>query len=129
MSGGRIENLTPWKPGQSGNPGGRPRKQLLDELLEDLLTSNHSELARELAGALIARARKGDIRAIQLIAERTQGKPTQGIGIAADIGSNTTLLERLQRAREHVEMSDAELQERIDTLTAELRLKPIDEQG
>jgi hypothetical protein len=75
--GGRIANLKPWKPGQSGNPGGRPGKRLIDEALEDLLASNDSEAARDVAAALLKRARKGDIRAIQLIAERTQGKPTR----------------------------------------------------
>ena len=25
---GRTENLKPWKPGQSGNPGGRPKRDM-----------------------------------------------------------------------------------------------------
>jgi hypothetical protein len=28
----RIENLKPWKPGQSGNPGGRPKRDLTAEI-------------------------------------------------------------------------------------------------
>ncbi len=118
---GRTENLKPWKPGQSGNPGGRPRKRLIDEALEELLESNGSEAARDIALALIVRARRGDTRAIQLIAERTQGKPIQGIGVAGDLGFRTTLLERLERAAE--ELSDGEVQERIDALTSELQPK------
>jgi hypothetical protein len=33
---GRIENLKPFKPGQSGNPGGRPKKRpITDEYFAD----------------------------------------------------------------------------------------------
>lgn len=46
---GRIENLKPWKPGQSGNPGGRPKGRLIDEALEELLLGNDSELALAIA--------------------------------------------------------------------------------
>ena len=31
---GRIENLRPWKPGQSGNPGGRPKRDLATEIAQ-----------------------------------------------------------------------------------------------
>ncbi len=118
---GRIENLKPWKPGQSGNPGGRPKKLLVDQSLEELLLADDSKLAKDIALALIGRATIGDVRAAQLIAERTQGKPIQGIGVAGDLGFRTTLLERLERAAEG--LSDGELQDRIDTLTSELQPK------
>ena len=42
---GRLENLKQRKPGQSGNPGGRPKGRLIDEALEELLLGNDSELA------------------------------------------------------------------------------------
>jgi len=70
-----IQNLKPWKPGQSGNPGGRPKKKLIDEALEELLATNDSALAFLIASKLVARAKRGDIRAIQLVMERVQGKP------------------------------------------------------
>ena len=72
---GRIENLRPWKPGQSGNPGGRPKKKLIDEALEELLARNDSQLAITIAKKLLERAEQGELRAIQLIAERVQGRP------------------------------------------------------
>jgi len=120
----RVENLKPWKPGQSGNPGGRPKKRLIDEALEQLLEANDSAAAREVAAALLDRARKGDMRAIQLVAERTQGKPTQAIGVAGDAGVASDLAERVRRALEIVEMSDEDLQQRIKELTAQLATSP-----
>jgi hypothetical protein len=34
---GRIENLKPWKPGESGNPGGRPKTKAITAELQCLL--------------------------------------------------------------------------------------------
>jgi hypothetical protein len=108
---GRIENLKPWTPGQSGNPRGRPRKRLLDEALEDLLASNDSRAARDVAVALVKKARKGDIRAIQLLAERTQGKPMRAIEISGPDGG----------ALEIDHMTDQQLDQRINELMAKVK--------
>ena len=113
---GNHENLKPWKPGQSGNPGGRPKKRLIDEALEDLLERNDCEAARGVAAALLKRASKGDIRAIQLIAERTQGKPMRAIEISGPDGS----------AIELDRMTDEQLDQRINELMAKLNLKTSD---
>ena len=111
-----TQNLKPWQPGQSGNPGGRPKKRLLDEALEDLLASNDAQAARDVAAALLKRARKGDIRAIQLIAERTQGKPKRAIEISGPEGG----------ALEIDYMTDEQLDQRINELIAQLNLKAND---
>ena len=73
--GRNSESLKPWPKGVSGNPGGRPRKKLIDYALEELLGDNDSELAVAIAKKLLARAKKGEVKAIQLIAERIEGKP------------------------------------------------------
>ena len=67
--------LKPFKPGQSGNPGGRPKKPMVDRMLEQALTANDSETAKLIADQLIAKAKRGQLAAIKLIAERTEGKP------------------------------------------------------
>jgi hypothetical protein len=107
---GRIENLRPWKPGQSGNPGGRPRKRLIDRELEELLSDSDSSLANAIARALLVRARKGDLKAIQLVVERTEGRPRQAVEVSGPDGNRIAL----------EFMSDEQLNERIAQLQAQL---------
>jgi hypothetical protein len=75
-----------WKPGQSGNPGGRPKKKLVDECLEELLEAADSKEAKALAIQLLAKALTGDTKAAQLVAERTQGKPSQKVEVSGPDG-------------------------------------------
>lgn len=75
-----------WKPGQSGNPSGRPKKRLLDEVLTELLEAADSGDAIEIAKALIAKAKGGDSLSAKLVAERTQGKPMQKVEVTGENG-------------------------------------------
>ena len=75
-----------WKPGQSGNPKGRPPGiKYVGEALRDLLEADPN-LAHRLAKSLAKRALKSDA-AISIVFERTEGKVTQPIEgqITADI--------------------------------------------
>lgn len=47
---GRVENLTPWQPGQSGNPGGRP-KSFAKKIRE--LCGNTDDFARLAEGFMV----------------------------------------------------------------------------
>lgn len=82
-----------WQPGQSGNPSGRPKKKLIDEALTELLEAENSKEAIVLAAKLLELAQAGDVRASQLIAERTQGKPNQKVELTGKDGGaiDTTL--------------------------------------
>ena len=51
--------------------------------------------------ALVKKARRGDLKACQLIAERTQGKPRQSV--AVDAKAMLTLSERFRHAEERLE--------------------------
>lgn len=69
----------PFRPGISGNPGGRPRRRLVDLALDEQLAADNYAKAVAIAKALIDRAISGDVQAAKLIAERTEGKPTQKV--------------------------------------------------
>jgi hypothetical protein len=105
-------NLKPWKPGQSGNPGGRPKKRILDEHLSEMLEANDGEDAKAIARVLIEKAKDGELRAVQLIAERTQGRPTQAVELSGIDG----------RRLEIQNMTDEQLDQRIADLAKELGL-------
>jgi hypothetical protein len=75
---GRLENLKPWQPGQSGNPAGRPKgiKFLSEALRETLSTAapDGTSWTEKVARALIDRACEGDPAAFREIADRIEGK-------------------------------------------------------
>lgn len=66
-----LANLRPFQAGQSGNPRGKPPDPLLRQLRKRLT----AEEADELVGALLEKAREGDIRALEMIWDRIAGKP------------------------------------------------------
>ena len=86
---GRPENLTPWQPGQSGNPGGRPKTAPLSHACRELLARpvpddpegrTYAEVIAEMLGK---KAIEGDIRAAQEIADRAEGRARQSVEINA----------------------------------------------
>jgi hypothetical protein len=77
-----VGNLKPFKKGTSGNLKGRPKKlPLIDDLLVDVLSddSNGINTAKAILLALVAKAKRGDIRAAELILNRAYGKPKEHI--------------------------------------------------
>jgi hypothetical protein len=70
---GNIQNLKPWKPGESGNPDGRSPK---GEALTDILRSKLDKEA--VAEKLIQIAmEKEDLTALRYIFDRIDGKPKE----------------------------------------------------
>jgi hypothetical protein len=61
-----------FKPGKSGNPGGRPKSKPLTEAYERLLADRKT--ADAVAKAMERQARKGNVRAAQEMADRVEGK-------------------------------------------------------
>jgi hypothetical protein len=79
-----------WKPGQSGNPKGRPKKQL-DRLYEfqDRLYLEKEELWTQ----LIERMRQGDTKSIEIMLSYLYGKPLQPIEGSLDTGDIKIVVE------------------------------------
>ena len=72
--------LKPWKPGQSGNPSGRPKKdRALTAALEvELDKKVGRKTKRQLVAAkVVSLALDGDMTAAKFLADRTEGLPVQ----------------------------------------------------
>jgi len=87
------ENLRPWPPGRSGNPGGRPRFAEVSQTLRRLLTEPPAALGRkpktiaeQLAIALLRKAVRGGIRAAAEAMDRTEGRVPQAHEIGGTDG-------------------------------------------
>jgi Family of unknown function (DUF5681) len=83
-----VGKSTRFKPGQSGNPSGRPRDvvtQIMREMLPTPCPFSKKGLvwAEAIALAAFKRAAAGDVRAIAEVLDRTEGKPRQSVDIAA----------------------------------------------
>jgi hypothetical protein len=86
----QLANLKPFKPGQSGNPAGRPKKALLSDALRRQLAITAPGMpertqAEAIASALISEAIAGNIAAAREICDRTEGRPMQSIGVDLDV--------------------------------------------
>lgn len=71
----RADYLTRFKPGQSGNPGGRPKKltRILDAVLDEK-DKRGKTVARKLVEAAVNRAIKKSDILMKEVWERTEGK-------------------------------------------------------
>jgi Family of unknown function (DUF5681) len=73
-----------FRPGASGNPGGRPKQQPGTEALRVLLADEKTAMA--LARAMIKRALKGNVRAFKEIMDRVEGKVANRVEITGANG-------------------------------------------
>jgi hypothetical protein len=95
---GRKENLKPWKPGQSGNPGGRPKRDLAAEIARAIFEQDSEAITRAFTAAL----KKGNARVFSALADRAYGKPRQQIEFAGENGGpvQSTVVVEFVRTRE-----------------------------
>lgn len=80
--------------------------------LQDVLLTDDSALAVAIAKKLLTKAKKGDIKASELVAERVEAKPKRQIE-TTDIGDSLVELETI---------TDQELKRRILELTEQLKV-------
>lgn len=87
-------------PGQSGNPGGKPKRAKLftNALLASLKKTdeNNVEAIQRIADKLAQLAEEGDVHAIKEIADRVEGKVPQAI-VGDDDADPITLIHRIER--------------------------------
>lgn len=83
---GRVENLKPFKPGQSGNPKGRPKGQGITDRILRRLNEDDGKLAEDIAEVIIKKAKAGDFNFCKTVLERIDGKIPDRIA-GADGGS------------------------------------------
>lgn len=70
-----TEHLKLWKPGQSGNPAGRPKKKtLMEEIREQLRAEGAATSLEDVAKKYIAMMKKGSFAHLKEYIEREEGK-------------------------------------------------------
>jgi hypothetical protein len=78
ISEASLANLKPFQPGQSGNPGGRPKGRSLTALLRDRLDEVDEATGKTIAQLVVEgwlnAARDGNVPAIKEALDRTEGK-------------------------------------------------------
>ena len=75
---------TSYKPGQSGNPKGRPKKGYsITETVKSMLNAK-PEIKQALANKVLEKALKGDIAAQKMIWQYMDGMPQQDITSGGD---------------------------------------------
>lgn len=86
----RLANLKPFKPGQSGNPKGRPKSITLSEAYRKMLAQvdetdpEKRTRAEVLAEQMYVKAKTGDVQALREIADRVEGKAKQTVTLTLD---------------------------------------------
>jgi hypothetical protein len=89
---GRVENLKPWKKGQSGNINGRPKSAHLSKayraILEDVFPGDPAgrSWADVIAERLAKAAAKGDVQAAREMADRVEGRPGSTLEVNGRLG-------------------------------------------
>lgn len=82
------QNLKPpWPKGQTGNPNGRPKGRTMQARLRDAIekaAAGGKDLGDAIAAVHIREALKGNVKAIEMIYERLDGKPLQPVQLSGD---------------------------------------------
>jgi len=108
-----------FQPGQSGNPGGRPRSLVatISEELRRLLRSECSEdpqrrtWAEVIAEKLCRMALEGNVQAINEIGDRTEGRPSMAVTLGGGLSLTMSDEERAQKMVELTQRIQSRLRE------------------
>ena len=78
-----IGQATQFKPGQSGNPGGRPKNDLAREIAQAIFENDADAIYKAFREALL----KGNAYTFKELAERAYGKVAQAVEVSGPGGS------------------------------------------
>lgn len=83
----------PWKPGETGNPNGRPKKGYsITEMMKEML-NNKPEIKESIGAVITAKALEGDIAALKMIWNYMDGMPQQKL--EAEVSTQITVVSRI----------------------------------
>jgi len=90
-----------WKPGQSGNPAGRPEKVSLTAILMRKLKEADPDepekiRAEKVVEVALAKAEAGDFQMFKEIYDRVEGKVTQPVDVTTETVSRDAKVERIK---------------------------------
>lgn len=88
-----------WKPGQSGNPGGRPKKKPITDLYDEIL--NDPEEMKKIRASVVKALVKGNMAMVLQLREmtdRVEGKVTQPIEADITVNLADAIAEARKRA-------------------------------
>ena len=122
-----------WKPGQSGNPKGRPLSKPYKQALEDQLAAlaQMKGLAPNqgyamIASAHVAKAMSGDMAAIKELADRIDGKVPNPIGGTDELPPITAFAWREPKTIDHQMAIAKEVMEKDKELLSKLVDEPLE---
>lgn len=89
-------------PGQSGNPGGKPKTKPITEIYERLLAdgANVTQI-EETVKTILRKSGMGAVLQLKEMAERTEGKVSQKVEVDGNL--NISLAETIQKARKRAQ--------------------------
>jgi len=118
---GNIANLKPFKKGQSGNPKGRPKKELCitslvkEEFEGQALDKDGIPIgmtkAQAFAKALVSHAIRGHKTAMKELLDRIDGKVPDEVNLNADVSHEAT--DRGAQVAEWMDKLDPETREKV----------------
>lgn len=120
-----------WKPGQSGNPNGRPKGQRLvsyelDKLLQKKAVKIEGKLItrrRAIALMLIEKSLAGDLRATSLLMDYTCSKPIVETANRVTGGINVTVIPPPKVEEQALLGETTSMREQIEMLEGEMKLE------
>lgn len=98
----KTRGLTPWKPGQSGNPNGRPK---LDAKVKELARTHAAKAFQKIVELMDSPQPTVALAAAQEILNRAYGKAPQSLEVSGGVGHFVVQLPTAQTSTEEWKLS------------------------